>query len=56
MKKNNLPISENLLVTKKDLKDAFRQLTDPLKPYFSKGSAHLHIGNTSAGYTPFNNL
>lgn len=46
----NLEIKNNPLKTKADVEEAFRQLTDPLKPFFSKGSANFHIGNTSASY------
>lgn len=51
MKRFDLPINSNPLQTKADVQKAFRQLTDPLKPYFSSGKSHLHIGNTSAGYS-----
>lgn len=50
MKRWNLPITRNPLKTKEDVRQAFGQLADPLKPYFSKGSARLHIGNTGASY------
>lgn len=50
MKRWNLPIVRNPLKTKKDLRLAFRQLTDPLKPCYSKGMARLRIGNTGASY------
>jgi hypothetical protein len=51
MRNFNLPIYSNELRTKKDLQEAFIQLTNPLKPYFTKGSAGLQIGNTSASYS-----
>lgn len=51
MKKYDLPILKNPLKTKKDVQEAFIQLTEPLKPHFSKGCAHLHVGNTSASYS-----
>lgn len=53
MKNFSLPIYKNPLKTKKDVQQAFVQLTDPLNPYFSKGRARLHIGNTSASYPDF---
>jgi hypothetical protein len=51
MKKFDLEIHDNKLKTKADLQEAFKQLTDPLKAHYSEGSAHLHLGNTSAGYS-----
>lgn len=51
MKNFELPICKNPLQTKEDLQEAFNQLTDPLINFYSKGGAHLHIGNTSAGYS-----
>lgn len=51
MKKYDLQIYKNPLKNKADVQEAFKQLTDPLKPYFSKGCAHLHVGNTSASYS-----
>jgi hypothetical protein len=53
MKNFNLPIHNNPLKDKKDLQEAFKQLTDPLKPLFSKENANIHIGNTSAGYPDY---
>jgi hypothetical protein len=50
MKNFSLPIYNNELKTKKDLQEAFIQLSEPLKPYFSQGCAGLHLGNTSASY------
>ncbi|MDT8717549.1 DUF2264 domain-containing protein [Clostridium sp. 19966] len=50
MEEYKLPIKQNLLKTKEDLQRAFTELTDPLKAHFSKGSALLHIGDSSAGY------
>lgn len=50
MKLFNLPIHDNKLRTKADLQDALCQLTEPLKSHYSEGCAHLHVGNTSAGY------
>lgn len=51
MRNFKLPIQDNPLITKSDLQEAFNQLTNPLKPYFSEGCAQLHLGNTSTGYT-----
>lgn len=50
MTKWNLPITQNPLKTKEDLRLAFTQLTDPLKPYYTSGFARLHIGSTGASY------
>ncbi|MFE5319462.1 DUF2264 domain-containing protein [Paenibacillus sp. NPDC056579] len=50
MKPWDLPITLNPLITRDDLRRAFLQLTDPLKPYYSTGSSRLHIGNTGASY------
>lgn len=46
-----LPIQSNPLRTKEDLRLAFRQLTDPLLPYYSPGRALLQLGATGAGYS-----
>lgn len=51
MKKFDLPIHNNPLNTKNDLQEAFKQITEPLIPYYSEGKARLHIGNTSASYS-----
>lgn len=51
MKNFDLPICKNPLKTKQDLQQAFTQLTDPLISHYSRGFAHLHIGNTSASYS-----
>lgn len=51
MKDFDLPIHKNPLKTKADVQEAFMQLTEPLKPYFSSGKAHLHLGNTSTSYS-----
>lgn len=40
----------NPLRTKQDLRLALQQLTDPLKPYYSEGSARLRLGASGAGY------
>ncbi|WP_248924013.1 DUF2264 domain-containing protein [Paenibacillus hamazuiensis] len=50
MEKNKLPISQNPLRTKEDLRLAFAQLTGPLKIYYSAGSAQLQLGHTGASY------
>lgn len=46
-----LPIQHNPLKTKADLAQAFRQLTDPLTPYYSPGKAGLTVGNTGTSYS-----
>src|SRR5690349_8277274 len=46
-----LPIQSNPFRTKDDLRLAFKQLTDPLIPYYSKGSAKLMLGATGTSYT-----
>jgi hypothetical protein len=48
---SHLPIAQNPLKTKEDLRIAFAQLTDPLKPYYSKGFARLHLGHSGASYS-----
>jgi hypothetical protein len=50
MKTFDLPIQKNKLETKEDLQLALSQLCAPLEPFFSKGRAALHVGNTSATY------
>jgi hypothetical protein len=50
MFKIKLPIASNPLRTREDVQQAVRQLIEPLKPYYSKGSARVRIGNTSASY------
>ncbi|WP_079912874.1 DUF2264 domain-containing protein [Paenibacillus sp. 32352] len=47
----DLPITQNPLRTKDDLRQAFIQLTDPLKPYYSEGASRLYLGNTGTSYT-----
>ncbi|GJM77401.1 hypothetical protein HMSSN036_96170 [Paenibacillus macerans] len=37
------PISRNPLNTKEDLREALRQLTDPLRDFYSEGGARLQI-------------
>ncbi|MGF7030860.1 hypothetical protein J2T17_001766 [Paenibacillus mucilaginosus] len=44
------PIVNNPLVTREDLILAFRQLSAPLLPYYSPGSARLELGGTAASY------
>lgn len=46
----NLPIGENPLQSRNDLRMALTQLIHPLKPYYSEGFARLHLGHTSASY------
>ncbi|NQX45134.1 DUF2264 domain-containing protein [Paenibacillus tritici] len=43
-------ISDNPLQTREDLLAALEQLTDPLRPLYSKGGARLDIGRTGASY------
>ncbi|MBA4493322.1 DUF2264 domain-containing protein [Paenactinomyces guangxiensis] len=50
MKRFDVPICENPLKTRDDFLRAAEQICNPLKPYYSKGCARLHIGNTSASY------
>ncbi|WP_139993253.1 DUF2264 domain-containing protein [Paenibacillus paridis] len=50
MFKIDLPIASNPLRTRGDVQQAVRQLIEPLKPYYSSGSARVSIGNTSASY------
>lgn len=45
-----LPIASNPLRTRSDVQQAVRQLIEPLKPFYSKGSARLRLANTSAAY------
>jgi hypothetical protein len=51
MESFDTPVSHNPLKTREDFFEAFRQLTAPLKPYYSEGCAHLHLYNQSAGYS-----
>ncbi|MEK4347833.1 DUF2264 domain-containing protein [Paenibacillus sp. FSL P4-0184] len=44
-------IGGNPLKTREDLVIALEQLTDPLRPYYSRGSARLKIGRTGASYS-----
>lgn len=46
-----LPIRQNPLLSKSDLQQAFRQLTDPLLPFYSSGRAGLTLGNTGTSYS-----
>ncbi|RKL66914.1 hypothetical protein CR203_13880 [Salipaludibacillus neizhouensis] len=50
MRNFDLPIYKNSLKTKEDVNLAVEQICHPLKDKFSKGNAHLHVGNTSAGH------
>ncbi|MEK3739449.1 DUF2264 domain-containing protein [Paenibacillus sp. FSL H7-0941] len=43
-------IAKNPLKTREDLISALEQLTDPLRPLYSRGSARLAIGRTGASY------
>ncbi|WP_440961981.1 DUF2264 domain-containing protein [Paenibacillus nitricinens] len=44
-------IGGNPLKTREDLVIALEQLTDPLRPHYSRGSARLEIGRTGASYS-----
>lgn len=44
------PVSENRLLTKEDLHEAFKQLTNPLKGLYSKGGTQLQIRGAGAGH------
>ena len=50
MNKYNLPIYDNPLRTRADLRNAFTQLCDPLTSHYTMGKAGLDIGNTGASY------
>ncbi|AWV32351.1 DUF2264 domain-containing protein [Paenibacillus odorifer] len=43
-------IAKNPLKTREDLISALEQLTDPLRPLYSRGGARLAIGGTGASY------
>lgn len=45
------PVSANALRTKDDMREAFRQLTDPLKSFYSEGKALLQLRGAGAGHT-----
>ncbi len=49
---NRHPLADNPLRTKADLQLAFRQLTEPLHPYYSEGGAQLRLGATGTSYSP----
>ncbi|WP_088104844.1 DUF2264 domain-containing protein [Halalkalibacter urbisdiaboli] len=49
MQNFDLPIYQNPLNTRGDLRAAIEQICKPLEPFFSKGYTRLHIGNTSSG-------
>lgn len=44
-------IAKNPLKTREDLVSALEQLTDPLRPLYSRGGARLAIGGTGASYS-----
>ena len=46
----NIPIARNPLKTREDVQEAVRQLTDPIKPYYSEGMGRLRLGVTSTVY------
>lgn len=48
--KRNPGIQSNPLKTRGDLLAALDQLTEPLRPLYSRGSARLEIGITGASY------
>ncbi|WP_117168660.1 DUF2264 domain-containing protein [Paraliobacillus sediminis] len=50
MKAFNLEIKKNKLSSRADVQQAVKQICNPLKPFYSEGSARLRIGNTSAAY------
>jgi hypothetical protein len=50
MKAYDLPVTHNPLCTKKQVQEAVNQLCTPLEPFFSRGSALLHLGNSGAVY------
>jgi len=45
-----LPICDNPLRTKEDMRRAARQLFEPLEQYYSLGGARLQLGDSGAGY------
>ena len=45
-------LATNPLVTKADLQEAFRQLSSPLRSYYSEGRARLKLGITGVHYGP----
>ncbi len=47
----DLPIQKNPLKSREDLVEAVQQILSPLKPYYSKGSALLEIGQTGTSYS-----
>ncbi|OUS75856.1 hypothetical protein B1748_15630 [Paenibacillus sp. MY03] len=47
----NNPVSHNPLTTKADLREAFIQLSQPLKGLYSEGGARLQIRGAGAGHT-----
>jgi hypothetical protein len=51
MLKVDLHIQKNPLKSREDLIEAVKQMVNPLKPYYSKGRAHLDLGSTGASYS-----
>src|SRR5699024_6235185 len=51
VRKFDLPITKNDIKTKKDLQEALSQILNLVKGFYSKGNAHLRLGNTSAAFT-----
>jgi hypothetical protein len=49
-KKISFGIGDNPLKTREDLVIALDQLTNPLRPHYSKGGARLEMGQTGASY------
>ncbi|WP_276354959.1 DUF2264 domain-containing protein [Cohnella caldifontis] len=49
MRAFDLAIRDNPLVTRKDMREALRQLCEPLIPYFSEGRTRLELGFTGSG-------
>lgn len=45
-----LPIADNPLKTREDLRTALGQLTGPLRPFYSSGGARLEVGAAGASY------
>lgn len=48
--KASMAIANNPLKTREDMVSALEQLTDPLRPLYSRGGARLEIGKTGASY------
>ncbi|WP_159881771.1 DUF2264 domain-containing protein [Paenibacillus puerhi] len=47
----HVPISDNPLRSRDDLRTAFRQLSEPLRAYYSPGCAQLRLGSTGTSYS-----